>query len=143
MQWMFRMLLRLYPRAHRFEFADEMMNVFAQQATERRELGWRVYTGFLFRECLGVCISAAREQPALLHFMPAVGGISVAALLHMAIYAVIFRVFDAVARAIGNISLATHQAAPSVIAVTMCVATLLGLLPLFFLLSMQLLRRLR
>src|SRR5262245_2620348 len=100
MQWMFRMLLRLYPRAHRLEFADEMITVFAQQAAEQRELGWLVYRRFLFRECLGVCISAVREQPALLHFIPAVGGISVAALLHMAIYVVIFRLFEVVSRAI-------------------------------------------
>jgi hypothetical protein len=139
----YRMLLRLYPSAYRLEFAEEMLVVFTRQAAERRALGWLHYAQFLLHECLGLLISAARERRAWLQFVPALGGIGVAALLHVVIYAVIFRLLDAIGRAIGQINLSAREPTSPVVAVTMCVATLLCLLPLFFLLSLRLLQRQR
>ena len=143
MQRGYRMLLRLYPRDYRLEFGEEMLAVFTRQAAERRALGWLNYARFLLHETFGLLVSAARERPPWLHFVPAIGGVSVAALLHLVIYAVIFKLFDAVGRAIGHISFSTQEPISPVIAMTLCVATLVGLLPLFFLLNMRLLQRRR
>jgi uncharacterized membrane protein len=139
----YRMLLWLYPREYRLEFGEEMLAVFARRAAEQRALGWAHCARFLLHETFGILASAARERPAWLHFVPALGGISVAALLHLVIYAVMFKLFDAVGRAIGHISFSTQEPISQLIAMTLCVATLVGLLPLFFLLNMRLLQRRR
>lgn len=128
---------------YRLEVAEEMLVVFAQQAAEQRALGWLHYAQFLLHEYFGLLVNAARERPAWLQCVPALGGIGVAALLHMVIYAVIFRLLDAIGRAMGQINLSMREPSAAVIAVTMCVATHLCLLPLFFLLSMRLLQRQR
>jgi hypothetical protein len=143
MQRAYRMLLRLYPPDYRVEFADEMLAVFAQHAAERRAQGLPDYVKFLLHEYIGVLVNALREQPAWLHFVPVVGGVSVAALLHMAIYVLIFKLFDVVSRAIGHVSFSTQEPISPFIALTLCVTTLLGLLPLLFLLNMRLLQRQR
>jgi hypothetical protein len=135
--------LRLYPPDYRVEFADEMLAVFVARAAERRTEGFVDYLSFLLHECIGVLVSAVRDQPAWLHFIPVVGGVSAAALLHVAIYAVMFKLFDLVSRAIGKVSFSTQEPISPVIALTLCVTTLLGVLPLLFLLNMRLVQRQR
>jgi len=54
MKGIWRTLLRLYPRAHREKFGDEMEAVFEQAAEERRGQGWRYFARFLIAEMFGV-----------------------------------------------------------------------------------------
>src|SRR5687767_6437652 len=143
MQRVYRMLLRLYPIDYRAEFANEMLAVFAQQAADKRRDGLLRYLEFLVHEYVGVLVNAAKERPAWLHFLPAVGGVTVAGLLHMVIYAGIFKLFGTVSRAIGHVNFSTQEPISPFIVLTLCVTTLLGLLPLLFLLNMRLLQRQR
>jgi hypothetical protein len=52
-------LLRLYPREHRDQFAEEMTRVFEEASAERRALGWAWYVRFLLWEMSGLIAGAA------------------------------------------------------------------------------------
>jgi hypothetical protein len=58
MKRVWKMLLRLYPPAHRESFADEMETVFDQAAEERRKPGRLSFAGFLIAELFGVLMGA-------------------------------------------------------------------------------------
>lgn len=56
----YELLLILYPRAHRAEFAEEMKQVFEAAAAERRGQGRAAYLGFAVAEIVGLIAGAAR-----------------------------------------------------------------------------------
>jgi hypothetical protein len=58
MKHVWKMLLRLYPPAHRASFAAEMEEVFEQAAEERRRQGWLSFAGFLLAELFGLLLGA-------------------------------------------------------------------------------------
>jgi hypothetical protein len=142
MHHVYRMLLRLYSRDYRDEFADEMIAVFEQSAVERLAQGWRAYAGFLVREYAGLIAGAMKDQPIWLPIAPVAGGLSIALLLHAGLYIGMFRVWHALTAAVGSVAFSARDSRDEVVAVIMCgVTTLLCLLPLFFLLNIRLLHR--
>ena len=62
MKALYRCLLKLYPRAHRYKFADEMIGVFVEAEAEARCTSVRRRTAFYFREFSGFVSGALREQ---------------------------------------------------------------------------------
>jgi hypothetical protein len=56
----YELLLILYPRAYRAQFAEEMGQVYAAAAAERREQGRASYVGFALSEITGLIAGAAR-----------------------------------------------------------------------------------
>ena len=58
----YRCLLNFYPRAHRHQFADEMLDVFVEAEAEARRKGIRDLTTFYFREFMGLGRGALRER---------------------------------------------------------------------------------
>jgi len=59
---LYRCLLKLYPPAHRYKFADEMLDVFVEAEAEARCASIRERAALYFREVLGLVSSALREQ---------------------------------------------------------------------------------
>ena len=59
---LYRYLLKLYPRGHRYEFADEMIGVFVAAEAKARCKGIRQRASFYFREFAGLVSGALREQ---------------------------------------------------------------------------------
>jgi|SRR5579862_5495499 len=55
----YQFLLLLYPRGHRDQFADEMMDVFEEASAEGRERGWAWSVRFAFSEMTGLVGGAA------------------------------------------------------------------------------------
>ena len=136
------MLLQLYPRDHRLQFADEMLAVFMQAAEEQRAQGRRAYARFLMRECAGLLSGVWREGLAVAKFWPLLGGASLAIALLTAFYAAISNVLGGMAAAVEHSTIAAAD--PLIASVTLwlwSVAILLCLLPLVFLLSMQIMRQ--
>jgi hypothetical protein len=141
---LYQMLLRLYPREHRAEFGDEMLSVFAQAAADRRTQGWFVCVRFLFYESSGALVSACAEWLRRTRLLPPLGAIVLAATLHTVFYTAsskVSRTVSAVAQRSG-IPLAEPRAAALLMGL-LGVISLLCLLPLFFLLSIRLMRRSR
>jgi hypothetical protein len=65
----YRFCLLLYPRQHRDQFADEMLNVFQEASAEGRDHGWTWYVRFAFSEVGGLVAGAtqawlAPQRPA-------------------------------------------------------------------------------
>jgi hypothetical protein len=58
MKRVWKMLLQLYPLAHRQKFAAEIEAVFDQAAEERRARGWRSFAGFGIAELAGLLTGA-------------------------------------------------------------------------------------
>lgn len=58
----FRCLLKLYPSAHRHEFAEEMLGVFAEAEREHKDKAMCERAIFYAREVLGLAGGAVREQ---------------------------------------------------------------------------------
>jgi hypothetical protein len=128
MLWMFRIFLRLYQREYRLEFGDEMIAAFAQHSPNGGNWVGHVTRRFCFVNAWPYRINAAREQPASLHFMPVVGGHRFRITAHGDICSHLWTLRSS------RSSDWAHQLGRS---------SSLSLVPLFFLLSMQLLRRLR
>jgi hypothetical protein len=151
MERAYRMLLRVYPSDYQGEFAEEMAAVFRQAEMARRGEGRFAYTRFLLNELIGVLPGAVKEhvkqhlrqQSKGLRVTPAVGGIALAALLHIALYSgAVAALREIAAAAKAGISIEDPRAA--VLMVGVCAfTTLLCLLPLLLLLSMRLVRRQR
>ncbi len=84
----YKMLLWLYPREYRRQFAGEMLAVFTEAAKEQHSQGRLRYARFLVNEYAGllsgVCGETARARMSL---APAVGGFVLAALWHAAFFA--------------------------------------------------------
>jgi hypothetical protein len=55
----YKILMFLYPRGHRDQFAEEMMRVFEEAAEERRAQGWTWYASFALGEFGGLIRGAA------------------------------------------------------------------------------------
>jgi hypothetical protein len=55
----FRFCLLFYPRRHRDQFADEMLNVFEEASAERRDQRGNWYVRFAFAEFAGLIGGAA------------------------------------------------------------------------------------
>jgi hypothetical protein len=55
----YRFCLLLYPRQHRDQFAEEMLDVFDEASAERREPGWTWSVRFAFAEVAGLVAGAA------------------------------------------------------------------------------------
>lgn len=55
----YRFCLRLYPRRHRDQFADEMLGVFEEAFSERHGHGWSWHFRFAFSEVAGLIAGAA------------------------------------------------------------------------------------
>jgi hypothetical protein len=144
MKALYRMLLQLYSRNYRADFAEEMLLVFEQAAAERRTQTYFAYAQFLLAEYIGLLIGAAVEQFHGFRLGPALGGIAAAALLHAALYMVMLEVLLAMAGTVESVS--TLAGDPRTAALTLAfltIAAMLFLLPVFFLLNMRLLRRQR
>lgn len=64
----YRFCLILYPRAHRDQFAEEMLSVFEQLSDDRRSRGQSWYVRFAFAEIAGLIGGATRawmeQRPA-------------------------------------------------------------------------------
>jgi hypothetical protein len=144
MERLYRMLLKLYPYEHRLRFGDEMLSVFEQVALERRAQGRFVYARFLLRESGGVLGGACAERLRTAPLAPALGAVLLAAVLHGAFYSVIFKALRTISAAAcrAELPLADHRAA-GLIAALLAVLSLLCLLPVFFLMSIRLIRRSR
>jgi len=63
----YELLLILYPRAHRDQFAEEMKQVFEAAAGERRGQGSASYARFALSEIIGLMAGAARAWLAPEH----------------------------------------------------------------------------
>lgn len=59
---LYRCLLKLYPPGHRYKFAGEMLDVFAEAEAEAKCANLFGRTAFYFREFTGVLSGALREQ---------------------------------------------------------------------------------
>ena len=59
---LYRCLLKLYPPGHRYQFADEMLDVFVEAESEARCANLRGRAAFYFRELTGLVGGALREQ---------------------------------------------------------------------------------
>ena len=59
---LYRCLLKLYPPAHRYKFADEMLDVFIEAEAEARCADLRGRSAFYFREVTGLLSGALHEQ---------------------------------------------------------------------------------
>jgi len=59
---LYRWLLKLYPPAHRYKFADEMLDVFVEAEAEVRCASIRSRASFYFREFSGLVSGTLREQ---------------------------------------------------------------------------------
>ena len=59
---LYRCLLKLYPPAHRYKFADEMLDVFIEAEAEAGCADLRRRIAFYFREFSGLVRGALREQ---------------------------------------------------------------------------------
>jgi hypothetical protein len=55
----YRFCLLFYPRGHRDQFAEEMLDVFDEASTERRDHGGSWYVRFAFTEFSGLIAGAA------------------------------------------------------------------------------------
>ncbi len=55
----YRFCLLLYPRQHRDQFAEEMLDVFDEASAERRQHGWSWSLRFALAEVAGVVMGAA------------------------------------------------------------------------------------
>jgi hypothetical protein len=55
----YRFCLLFYPRGHRDQFAEEMLDVFDEASTERRDHGRSWYVRFAFTEFSGLIAGAA------------------------------------------------------------------------------------
>jgi hypothetical protein len=135
----YRALLRLYPREYRVQFAEEMLAVFTRAAEERRAQGWLPFAKFAVNECAGLLSGACGEQQWRVRLAPVLGGIVLAAVLHTAFFAATLRMLHRTAAVVGRSTI--PPADPLAGAVTLgvfAVVSLFCLLPLFFLLSMQL-----
>jgi hypothetical protein len=64
--WIYSILLRLYPREYRMLFASEMTAVIAAAITDRWNEGRLPFISFALREVTGVVEGAGREQIAKL-----------------------------------------------------------------------------
>jgi len=62
MSAIYRCLLKLYPRLDRYNFADEMLNVFVEAEGETRDKGVFERATFYLREFFGLASGALREQ---------------------------------------------------------------------------------
>ena len=144
MRRLYQMLLRLYPREHRAQFGDEMLCVFAQAASERRAQGWFTCARFLFHESVGAMGGACAEWLRRTSLAPPLGAIVLASALHSAFYTASSKVLRTVSAAAkrSDIPLADPRAAALIVGL-LGVISLLCLLPLFFLLSIRLIRRSR
>ena len=67
----YRFMLLLYPRGHRDQFAEEMLNVFEESFAERREHPWSWSVRFAFSEVTSLFAGAASEWllSRLFHFI--------------------------------------------------------------------------
>ena len=59
---LYNFLLLLYPRAHRQEFAEEMLSVFREVHRDCASLGFRARVRFSLREVAGLLAGAFREH---------------------------------------------------------------------------------
>jgi hypothetical protein len=59
---LYRCLLKLYPRVHRYKFADEMLDVFIEAEGETKCKSVCERAGFYVREFFGLAGGAVREQ---------------------------------------------------------------------------------
>ncbi len=144
MHWIYRILLRLYPREHRMEFGGEMLDVFTRIAEERRLGGRLGYSRFLAAEFIGLMGAAFAEWLRRVNFAPTLGGIAVAAVLHAGFYGLTSSVLRRVAAAAERTTVPSADPLAASLAVGLLgVVILLCLLPLFFLLSMRLTYRRR
>ncbi|HJT88845.1 MAG TPA: hypothetical protein VJ732_13340 [Bryobacteraceae bacterium] len=64
MQYLYKALLRLYPKDLRAAFSAEMIEVFEQAAAEHRSRGRACYLRFAAKECAGLVGGAAFEWTA-------------------------------------------------------------------------------
>ena len=142
MSRVYRMLLRLYRREYEVEFAQEMLAVFLQRASDRRSEGSFAYMRFLFRECCGVFFDAIRQQSVWVRVTPPLGGAAVAVVLCAALSTATEAVRHELTFGIGKAPVLTEDPRAAVFAVSVgALTTLLCLLPVLLLLSMRLLRR--
>jgi len=131
----YRMLLRLYPRGHRLEFADEMLGVFLRIAEERRKAGWFAYTRFVVNECFGLLGGAFSEWPSRGKFTAPLGGIALAAVFYGGLYVVLLKIHSQASAAVERSALAAaDEMVQLVLLITACLVWLL----FFVLLSMRL-----
>jgi hypothetical protein len=138
----YRILLRLYSREYQIQFTDEMVDVFTERAIELRGQGRLAYTRFLVHECIGILTGALTDQSRRVSITPAVGGIGLAALLHVALYAGAVALLPEITGAVGNPSASAKDPERAVLLDGVCAfTTVLCLLPLLLLLSMRLIRR--
>lgn len=133
-------LLQLYPRRYRAEFADEMLAVFTQVAEERRAQGWLAYTRFVANECAGLLGGAIGEWPSSMRLVAPLGGLAVAAVLHATFYAATFRILSATNAAIERSAVAAADDQAKLLLLVM--ASVVWLL-VFLLLSLRLAPRRR
>jgi hypothetical protein len=59
---LYRRLLRLYPRAYRCEYGDEMLAVFLDAQSDVREKGFAARSAFWFREIAGLVRGMLNER---------------------------------------------------------------------------------
>jgi hypothetical protein len=134
-------LLRLYPREYRRLFGKEMLSVFTRMAEERRVQPWWPYARFLFNEFIGLLSGACGERLRRVNPAP-FAAIALAALLHAAFYVAAGTVLRRVTTAADRLPLSDPRAAALMVGV-LAVASLLCLLPIFFMLSIRLMHRRR
>jgi hypothetical protein len=129
-------LLQLYPRRYRAEFAEEMLAVFTRVAEERRAQGRLAYTRFFVNECAGLLGGAVGELPSRMSLVAPLGGLAVAAILHATFYAATSRVLSATTAAVERSAAGADEQAKLLLLVTVSVVWLL----FFLLVSMRLVR---
>jgi hypothetical protein len=140
----YRLLLQLYPREHRLQFAEEMLAVFTLVAEERRAQGSIAYLRFVMNECFGLLRGACVEWLKRISLAPVLGGIVVAAILHAGFYVAAWKCMHTVRVFVDRsaIAPADPRAAGLTLAI-LSVAILLCLLPIVVLLSLRLTLRRR
>ena len=85
-------LLQLYPRRYRLEFAEEMLGVFTRVAEERKSEGRLAYARFFAEECAGLLGGALRETPNRMGLVAPLGGLAVAAISYGSFYLVLSKI---------------------------------------------------
>ena len=136
----YSILLRLYPRRYRAEFAEEMLAVFTRVAEERRAQGWLAYTGFFVNECAGLLGGAMAEWPSRLNLVAPLGGLAAAVVLHFTFYAATTKILRATNAAVERSAVAAADDQAKLLLLVM--ASVVWLL-VFLLLSLRLAPRRR
>lgn len=134
------MLLKLYPRRYRLEFADEMLAVFGQVAEERKAQGWLACARFFANECAGLLGGALRELPSRTSLVAPLGGLAMAAISYGGFYVVLSRIHRKASAAVEHSALA---GADELAKLVLIVAAIVLWLLFFVLLSMRLAPRRR